>query len=281
MTQPAPAARTLVLHHDDLGGSHGANMAFVELFDAGVVTSGTVMVPCPWFPEIAGIARQRPDLDLGVHLTLNSEFPAFRWRPLTGVSDNGLTDKDGFFWRRVADTRQHADPKAVETELRAQIETALAAGIDATHLDAHMGCAWQPEFIDIFEKLGVDYALPIGLTRDVARMAPPDYDFAPIFERLMARRNPDFQTYIVTAFGDLAPTDQVYEDIHDAITPGVNWSAFHFTSPGDFELFSDDAPTRLAEYALFRSDRIKPMQEKLGITLVGMRGYRDAMRAKG
>ena len=278
MTQPT-AARSLVMHHDDLGGSHGANMAFVELFDAGVVTSGTVMVPCPWFPEIAGIARQRPDLDLGVHLTLNSEFPAFRWRPLTGVSDNGLTDEDGFFWRRVADTRKHADPRAVETELRAQIETALAAGIDATHLDAHMGCAWQPEFIDIFEKLGVDYALPIGLTRDVARMAPPEHDFGPIFQRLMARGNPDFQTYIVTAFGDLAPTDQVYEDILDAITPGVNWSAFHFTAPGDFELFSDDAPTRLAEYALFRSDRIKPMLEKLGITLVGMRGYRDAMRA--
>jgi predicted glycoside hydrolase/deacetylase ChbG (UPF0249 family) len=78
-----PQIRTLVIHHDDLGGSHSANIAFVELFDLGVVTSGSVMVPCPRFPEIAALARQRPDLDLGVHLTLTAEFPGFRWRPLT------------------------------------------------------------------------------------------------------------------------------------------------------------------------------------------------------
>ena len=87
--------RTLIVHHDDLGGSHGANLAFVELWDLGLATCGSVMVPCPWFPEIARIARKRPELDLGVHLTLTSEWDDFRWRPLTGVADNGLCDADG------------------------------------------------------------------------------------------------------------------------------------------------------------------------------------------
>ena len=153
----------LVVHHDDLGASHSANMAFIELSDLGVVTSGSVMVPCPWFPEMAAICRDRPDLDVGVHLTLTSEFASFRWRPLTGVSPNGLTE---------VDEARHATLAAVETELRAQIETALAAGIDVTHLDAHMGTAWQPEYVDIYLRLGEAYRLPIVLTRDVHHMAP-------------------------------------------------------------------------------------------------------------
>src|SRR5690349_18799954 len=97
----AMSTRQMVVHHDDIAANHGTNIAFVELFDRGICTSGSVMVPCPWFPEIAKIARRKPDLDLGVHLTLNAEFGSYRWRPLTGVSDNGLTDADGYMWRDV------------------------------------------------------------------------------------------------------------------------------------------------------------------------------------
>ena len=97
----ASGAKRIVVHHDDIGANHATNTAFVELFDKGICTSGSVMVPCPWFDETAAIARSRPDLDLGVHLTLNAEFGKYRWRPLTGVSDNGLTDQDGFMWRDV------------------------------------------------------------------------------------------------------------------------------------------------------------------------------------
>ncbi|MDO8358538.1 MAG: polysaccharide deacetylase family protein [Devosia sp.] len=269
--------REIVIHHDDLGGSHGANLAFVELCDLGVVTSGAVMVPCPWFPEIAGIARARPDLDVGVHLTLTSEFSPFRWRPLTGVADNGLCDADGFFWSRVEPARR-ADPRAVEAELRAQIDTALAAGIDATHLDAHMGTAWQPEFLDIYLKLGADYRLPILLSRDVAKMAPAGTRFEPAFERLAARGNPDFAKFLSTPFGNLAPDEATYREIFAAAAPGLNWGAFHFARPGDFEMISPDAPTRTAEYELFRSGRGKALIAEAGLTPVGMRGFREAMR---
>jgi predicted glycoside hydrolase/deacetylase ChbG (UPF0249 family) len=273
----APATRTVVIHHDDLGGSHSANAAFVELFDLGIVTCGSVMVPCPWFPEIAAIARERPDLDIGVHLTLTAEFPGFRWRPLTGVKQNGLTDGDGFCWRSVAEARR-ADPQAVELELRAQIETALDAGIDVTHLDAHMGTAWQPEFLEIYIRLGEQFRLPIALTRDVGKMAPADADFEPAFERLAERGNPDFQRFLTTPFGNLAPDESSYAAIFGAAAPGLNWAGFHFTAPGDFAMISEDAPTRLAEYELFRSGRARTLIDAAGLELAGMRSLRDAMR---
>jgi predicted glycoside hydrolase/deacetylase ChbG (UPF0249 family) len=267
----------LVVHHDDLGASHSANMAFVELSDLGIVTCGSVMVPCPWFPEMAAICRDRPNLDVGVHLTLTSEFAPFRWRPLTGIAVNGLTDRDGFMWRSVAEARQ-ADVVAVETELRLQIETALAAGIDVTHLDAHMGTAWQPEFVDIYLRLGEQFRLPILLSRDVNHMAPSDFDYAPHFALLAERGNPDFQRFLSTPFGNLTPDATTYADIFRQAVPGLNWGGFHFTAPGDIALYSDDAPTRLAEYEIFRSGRAQELVDAAGIELVGMRGFRDAMR---
>ena len=146
-------SRRLIAHIDDVGMCHGANAAFVELFGRGFVTSGSVMVPCPWFPEAAAIAAADPALDVGVHLTLTSEQTPYRWRPLTAPPRSaGLTDEQGYFWPDVPRARK-ASPEAVEAEPRAQIETALAAGIDPSHFDAHMGTAQMPEFVAISRQL--------------------------------------------------------------------------------------------------------------------------------
>ena len=273
-----PDPRTLIIHHDDLGGSHGANLAFVELWDMGLATCGSVMVPCPWFPEIARIARERPELDLGVHLTLTSEFDAFRWRPLTGVSDNGLCDADGFFWKRVADARR-ANPKAVEVELRAQIETALAAGIDVTHLDSHMGTVWMPEFIDIFIRLGREYRVPIGLTRDMVRMGAEARGIELAYETQLPAGHPDLLTYVTTPFDQPTATEAHYRKMFGALTPGLHFGAFHFTAPGDMEFFSPDIKLRTTEYDLFRSGTAGRLLDEAGVALAGLRGFRDAMRS--
>jgi predicted glycoside hydrolase/deacetylase ChbG (UPF0249 family) len=270
--------KQIVIHHDDLGGSHGANAAFVELWDLGIVTSGAVMVPCGWFPEIAMIARARPELDLGVHLTLTSEFSKFRWRPLTGVADNGLCDPDGFFWPDVAHARR-ADPAAVERELRAQIETALAAGIDITHFDSHMGTVWMPELIDIYVRLGEDYRVPVALTGDTARMGADAAQLEAAFGRLRTQGAPVFETYLTTPFGSPEATEPKYREILGRAQPGLNWGAFHFTAPGDMDLFSDDIRLRTTEYDMFRSGRGKALLDEAGLTLVGMRELRDRMRA--
>jgi hypothetical protein len=277
MTAPADA-RTLIVHHDDLGGSHGANLAFIELWDMGLATTGSVMVPCPWFPEIATIARQRPELDLGVHLTLTSEFAPFRWRPLTGVADNGLCDADGFFHMRVADARR-ADPLAVEAELRAQIETALAAGIDVTHLDSHMGTMWYPEFLSLFVKLGREYRVPIGITRDMSKMGADPEGIEAAFAELLPLGQPDLQTYLTTPFGQPTAEEGRYRDILAKAKPGLNFGAFHFTRPGDMEFFSPDIHLRTTEYDLFRNGTARRLFEEAGIVLGGLREHRDAMRS--
>ena len=122
--------------------THGSNVAFRELSARGVVSSGSVMAPCPWFPETLEMAAADPSLDLGVHLTLNAEKRPVKWRPLTNPPRSaGLTDENGYFWPNPASVRRNAAPEAVEAELRAQIDAALAGGIDVTHLDAHCGAA--------------------------------------------------------------------------------------------------------------------------------------------
>jgi chitin disaccharide deacetylase len=130
------------------------------------------MVPCPWFREIAEAAAADPGLDLGVHLTLTSEWQHYRWAPISTVSQaSGLIDEDGFFWRDVASLRRHLVPEAAEAELRAQIERAQAAGIEPTHIDAHMAVAMLPELLDWHVRLGRDYGVVPVLPRKI-RFAP-------------------------------------------------------------------------------------------------------------
>lgn len=273
-------SRQIVIHHDDIAANLGTIHAFVELFDLGVCSSGSIMVPCPWFPEAAKLARERPDLDLGVHLVLNAEFAPYRWRPLTGVSGNGLTDADGCFWRDVQSARR-ADPKAVEVELRAQIDTALAAGIDVTHLDSHMGTVMMPEFIEIYSRLGAEYRLPIFFSRDLAMIGAVRDEravYEPVLEALVARGNPDFAAFLTSPWGDPSPPDEAYRRIFSAAQPGLNWGAMHFDQPGAIEHYSGDAPMRIGEYRYFRSGAARALFDELDLELVGMRRFREQMR---
>ena len=162
----AQGRRALVIHEDDVGMTHGSNVAFRELSARGVVSSGSVMAPCPWFPETLEIAAAEPGLDLGVHLTLNAEKRPVKWRPLTRPPPSaGITDEAGYFWASPADVRRHAEPEAVEAELRAQIDAAIAGGIDVTHLDAHCGAVMSPKFLPIYRRLGEAYDLPVVMMR--------------------------------------------------------------------------------------------------------------------
>src|SRR5919106_6738756 len=157
-----------------------------DLAGQGFVTTASVMVPCPWYPETIDLMREQPELDLGVHLTLASESRACRWRPISTTSHkSGLLDHDGFMWPDVPSVRRHGDRRAVETELRAQIEAALAAGIDVTHLHTHMGVAAAPEFVETYLQLGREYRLPVLLPErietyvSVLDMGPLDADLYP------------------------------------------------------------------------------------------------------
>lgn len=279
-------SRFVVVHEDDVGVSHGANTALLELSRLGLCTAGSVMVPCPWFPEIAALARDNPDLDVGVHLTLNSDMRLYRWRPLTGISKGGLTDPDGYFWSEVPDVRRHASPDAVERELRAQIDAALAAGIDVTHLDCHMGTAMMPEFVAIYERLGADYDLPILIMKDYLTYSVMDYvgpvttaEFDAASARAQQRGNPVVDLQLETPWEWPEGIEAAYRDLFARVPQGLSWLALHFNAPGDIEFIAEEAGIRTGEYEFFRSGRAGELMTEFGIEPVGVRAWRDRMRS--
>jgi len=125
-----------------------------------------VMVPCPWFDEAAGILRDNPQVSVGIHLTLNSEWADYRWGPVLGATAvPSLVDANGRFFPTAAQLIDHGpDLGEVEAELRAQVEVALSAGLDVDYLDYHMLTATStPEMLQIVETIARDYGL--GLSR--------------------------------------------------------------------------------------------------------------------
>ena len=269
-------ARAVILHVDDLAMCHGANRAFLELVRAGFATCGSVMVPCPWFREIAEAAAADPALDLGVHLTLTSEWPHYRWRPLSTTSRaSGLIDDEGYFWRDVASLRAHLVPEAAETELRAQIDCAIAAGIKPTHIDAHMAAAMLPELIDLHVRLAFDYGLVPVLPR-LIRWAPERESYAAAVARLDAAGLPVIDHFRGTLPVEADAVEQRYRETIEGLQPGITHFALHATMPGEIETISPQhAGWRIREYALFASGAIGEWLAANGITPIG---YRDIQR---
>jgi predicted glycoside hydrolase/deacetylase ChbG (UPF0249 family) len=160
-------AKLLIVHADDLGMAHSVNAATIKALESGLVNSGSIMVPCPWFSEIATYARANPQADLGLHLTLTSEWTTFRWGPVSSKDRvSSLLDKDGYFYLTETDAASHADPKQVELEITAQVERARASGVQPTHLDSHMGTLYQNKALfEVFLRVARKYKLPVRVAR--------------------------------------------------------------------------------------------------------------------
>jgi len=278
--------RALILHVDDLAMCHGANRAYLELAAAGLVTCGSVMVPCPWFLEIAEAAAADPSLDLGVHLTLTSEWAHYRWRPLSTTSRaSGLIDDDGYFWRNVASLRAHLVPEAAEAELRAQIEMAIARGLNPTHIDAHMAAAMSPELIELHVRLAEDYGLVPVLPRAI-RWAPERASYAEAVARLDAAGRPVIENFRGTQPVEAEETARRYREAIETLPPGVAHFALHATMPGEIETIAPEhAGWRTREFALFKSGAVAAWCAELAIMTIGygeiQRLWRESVRYEG
>lgn len=172
-------AKLLIVHTDDLGMSHAVNAASIKALESGLVNSASVMVPPPWFPEIAAWARKHPEADLGLHLTLTSEWTPFRWGPISSKDRvPSLLDKDGYFYITEDVAAAKMNPNEAEAEIRAQIERAIASGLNPTHLDSHMRTLLQsPELLEVLLRVARNYKLPVGVWRELADQP----EFAPLF----------------------------------------------------------------------------------------------------
>jgi predicted glycoside hydrolase/deacetylase ChbG (UPF0249 family) len=213
----------LILHADDLGLSHSVNKATFQALENRSISSASLMVPCPWFLEAAETIKEKPDLDIGIHLTLTAEWKDYKWG---GVSPSNeiasLLDKNGYFYPTVEEVVQHAKPAEIEKELKAQIEKAMAMGVKPTHLDSHMGTLFAtPELFMIYIKLGQIYHLPVFLPRDAAEAKPELFSLLDKNQILidhydMMEKNREAKNWI-----------SFYEGLIKELKPGLNQIIIH------------------------------------------------------
>ncbi len=168
------SARLLIIHADDLGMNHSVNRATFEALEKGWITSASILVPCPWFPEVVRWAQQHPGADLGIHLALTSEWTDLRWGPVSSKDAvPSLLDPQGYLPLDTPEVGRNAKIPEVKTELRAQIDRARSLGIRPTHLDMHMASmVTTPELFEIYKQLRDEYRLPVLLESSGAHGAP-------------------------------------------------------------------------------------------------------------
>src|SRR5256885_4796661 len=167
-------AKLLIVHADDLGVAHSINSASIKALESGLVSSASIMVPCPWLPEIATYARAHPEADFGLHLTLTSEWSLYRWGPVLGKERvPSLLDSSGYLYPLENEAAAHIDAKEAEAEIRAQIARARALGIQPTHLDSHMGTLYQNKALfETLLRVARENKLPFRVSRESFTRAP-------------------------------------------------------------------------------------------------------------
>jgi len=269
-----PNDKVLIVHADDIGMSHSVNVATIEAFKKGLVTSGSIMVPCPWFPEIADYARQHPDLDLGLHLTLTSEWKYLRWRPVASPEKvKGLLDSEGYMWRSERDTAKNATPQEIETEIRAQIERALKFGIKPTHLDTHMGTVYtRKDFFDVYTKLGKEYGIPVMVMRPTPEAIElGKRDGSPIGEEALRKIQDEgfaMLDYLSTGVQGktFAERKEAYKAFLRNLKPGVTMLIVHLgMNDPELKATTNSWEQRYADFQSFTDPEIEALIKELGI----------------
>ena len=272
-----PDARLLVIHADDLGMARSVNRATFEALENGWITSASVLVPCPWFPDVARFARAHPEADLGIHLALNSEWTGYRWGPLSG--GRSLVDADGYLPLLEANVVAQAKLPEVDAELRAQVEKARAAGLRISHLDSHMATLFRtPELFGVYRKVGADYGLPVLIERVGARggetsawAAGPQADA--LVDRVISI-NPGVKA---------ADWQAAYEKLLAPLPPGVYQLIVHLAhDDAEMRGATDDHPDwgaawRQLDYELVKSPAFRDFLKAQKFILVS---WRDLARAR-
>lgn len=281
-----PHDRVLVIHADDVGMCQATLPAFADLLDFGLVSSAAVMVPCPWFPQVAAFCRAQPAVDMGVHLTLNSEWDAYRWGPIsTRDPESGLLDGEGYFHATTAATVDRAQPAAVAAELRAQVARARLAGIDITHVDTHMGTLVQPPFLQAYVDLARGYRLPLlFLAGDTellraAGLAPEQAAHArQLAQELAAGGTPLFDALTALPLDD--PADQVTraKNLITDLRPGLTLLILHpAQDTPELRALAPDWPSRVANYRALLSPDLRAHIRQAGVQVIGYRRLRDLL----
>ncbi len=281
--------RYLIIHADDAGMSHSVNRATIEGLESGVVTSASIMVPCPWFKEFAQYAKGHPQFDYGIHLTLTSEWDVYRWGPVAPREKvPSLIDSEGYLWDNVDQVRENVVAAEVDIELRAQIERAIAFGVPLSHLDTHMGAVMsRPDLVEVYVQLGLDYNLPILFlsqmdqpTRDAYPALAEKFDTA--LPQLKSKGLPLLDGLLQFYGGDvLKEREQEYSTALQSLPEGVTQLIIH-CGYDDQELrgITSSAVRRDQDRRLFSDKSYREKLQDKGIRLISWREFHQMQAEK-
>jgi len=279
--------RVAIIHADDIGMCQATLPAFADLVDFGLISSGATMVPCPWFPQAAAYCRQYPQVDLGVHLTLTSEWGSYRWGPIsTRDPASGLLDTEGYFYRSSEEVQEHGDPAAVQLELQAQVERALAAGIDITHVDTHMGTVAHRKFTAGYVGVALQHGLPLMILRlDEAGWRGMGLDsetavsIAQLAQQLEAQGLPLFDNLVVMPLDQPADRVEQAKRAFDSLPPGLTHFIIHpAQDTPELRAIAADWRCRVADYQAFTSQELRDYVRNSGVQVIGYRSLRELIR---
>jgi len=271
--------KILIINVDDVGNSHAANAAVIDAMENGLATSSTIIVPGPWFPEIAAYAKAHSGSDFGVHLCHTSEWKTLKWGPIANKSEvPGLVDPQGYLWPDIMSVYKNSTPEQAYVEARAQIKKALDAGIDVTHIDSHMGTLQYDEaYFQVYRRLAKEFDLPM-------RMGS---------QELLAAQGGGHQRGQLDSDGTIYPDYLIYgarkkdESVRDywkrelnSLKPGVTELFIHASVPGDeIKNITNTWEDRATEYELFTRDlEVRRILETQGVKRIGFRALRDLQR---
>lgn len=283
----AETDRVAVVHTDDIGMCEASVRAYAELIEAGTVTCGSVMVPCPWAPAAAALCARNPAWDMGVHATLTAEWEHYRWGPITTRDPaTGLIDGDGFFPRTSEAVQATADPLSARIELKAQVHHAKAMGIAVSHVDTHMGSALSaallPHYIEVALEAG---AVPFALRLDEAQWRQAGHDEETATAAVAAvhdleeRGVPVLDRIAYGSLDDPSNRFEVVKALFDAIRPGhVGYIVSHpSVDTPELRAITPDWPARVADYETFRREDLRDHIDDAGIHLVSYRRLQSLM----
>ncbi len=271
-------AKLLIIHADDVGMSHSQNAATIKAMEDGFVNSASIMVPCPWFPEIAKYARENSEKDFGLHLTLTSEWLNYKWGP-SSVSDqvSSLVNDRGYLYMLVDSLAQFAEPIAVRAELENQVKLALNAGIDVTHLDAHMFGAMHPKFIKEYISVGRKYQVPVLLTKEMVESADVEISGRDVLmDHLLSASPEDYEKGF----------NVYYSKVMESLKPGVTCLLIHTAYENEEKVAATEgfvpwgANWRQQDFDFFTSEKCRKLLKEKGIQLITWREIRDKIVRK-
>lgn len=281
--------RLVIIHTDDIGMCQASVSAFAELWDFGLISSGATMVPCPWFLEAANFCREHPQVDMGVHITLTSEWETYRWGPIsTRNPKSGMIDDEGFFYHSTEAAQEHGDADAVRVEIEAQVQHALTKGIPVTHMDTHMGTVASAKFIPAYLQLAILHGLPpmimrlekaewleMGMDEGTAEFAVQmvmqlEEQGVPLLDRI-AGLDLDQHCH---------PVERVAyaKQVLGGLGPGVTHFICHPSQDTpELRAITPDWACRVADFEAFRSEELRDFVRGSGIQVIGYRDLKKLM----